>query len=231
MSNGRIQTVVNNNLQIQHTNQIDFKRELYMNRLLATIFESKNMFPHLIDVNESSTPKTDPAKMIIITKNDSEFISLADWLSTHKNPIKNSTLQKFAFQLINIVKKLHIHAGMQHNNLHEGTIFVKDKRAAPEEDDILLYNDMFEFTLDDGDLEVEIRDFSNAYIKTTQNALSTPQWAIQRLNNDHWWSSPIINFIQGSIIDSDTDMYMIGSVLLNMAAHGRKLDKVNNFFF
>jgi serine/threonine protein kinase len=155
---------------------------------------------------------------------------LSTWLEDQKDKeIPIEVIRSFAFQLTWIVAKLNS-KGIQHNDITEQNIRVDEiKPGGPDVQ--LIYQldeskDTFKLVLKPGHLRVTLFDFGASLVVTSPTSASEPPdpkrvWlsptdlALQQNNPpEKFW-------LQKERKDIEADAYMVGLVIMSMAAHTR----------
>lgn len=151
--------------------------------------------------------------------------TLSEWLGLNQSkPISADVVRTFAFQLVYLVGKMHSQYGVQHNDIYELNIMVKELKDGEKKPfNIVIGQDLFTFDLTEGHLEVFLFDFGSSRMRKSPNS--------ENFRNQ-WETSTDVTFVvvnPPEVLYSrdfkekgpESDVFMIGHVLLNMIAHGR----------
>lgn len=220
---------------------IDFQRESFSGRIISEYHTNKNDHivktlngqyngeTQVIDVLKQSKQcgpgiqkESDPIPLLITEDIGGE--ELSSWLQRQTGPIDKDLIRTFAFQLIWIIGEMHSQLGIQHNDIQEANIKVKEV-TAPKTLTYKCKEDVFQIQLRPKDLEVFVIDFGSATLKK--------QKAYPSEKNQEPWESSYVSVLQinncpeaffeineqSSARNSESDIFMIGHVLLSLHLH------------
>lgn len=168
----------------------------------------------------------------IITEFDPNYVTLSEWLSKREQ-ISLDVIKTFAFQMSWILSQMHAQYGIQHEDLYEKNILVREIKVKETITYVLNDRDRFELILDIGHLHVRLFDYGASRLRTdTEKATKKSKtWKTPSLNAFPFSNDPAVfmteDWEEGYSVDayerkhSQSDMYMFGYVLLNMYAHKR----------
>lgn len=218
----------------------DFQREAFITSLL-----SKGLAGHVVKEDQSQVALTDAERTSILKNNpacgdkirdaetrgtDVPYLvtqsidgakTFSEWLEQQDKPIDVNVIRSFAFQLVYLVGRMHTEFGIQHNDIHESNIMVRETNAEKTVT-FTVGNDLFECTIPPKGLEVILFDFGSSVVKT-EEAYTTA--------NNAWRVASPVALVQNqppeilftsdySLKQPEADAYCIGHVLLSMIAHG-----------
>lgn len=223
----------------------DFQREYFVSKTLGThhsngkdrIVQTTDGFYNMNDkdFDELKTigecgkkiEAQPPAIPMLVTR-DIGGEDLSDWLKKQNDAISKELIRNFAFQLVWIIGEMHSQFGIQHNDIQETNIRVREVTTQKT----IRYkckNDVFEITLKPKHLEVLLIDFGSSTLKKTNKYPKKSDgepWeyadvAFLKINNcpEYYFNGLTIRDLRVNRRNSECDLFMIGHVLLSMHLH------------
>lgn len=228
----------------------DFQREYFLGKTLSTYHSNKN--DHIVKTERGSynmddttfneltqiglcgkTIEAEPPQIpLIVTKNIGGE-DLSAWLTKRNTAIGKDVIETFAFQLIWIIGEMHSQFGIQHNDIQETNIRVKEITGGPKTLRYKCKNDVFEIVLQVGHLEVLLIDFGSATLKKQEKyptkdfePWENPDVAFLTGNNcpEYFFNDLKTPALRAGKRNSECDLFMIGHVLLTLHLHANGFD-------
>jgi len=218
-------------LSKKHTNKDD-----HIMKTLDTQYNTKQPIKdEMVTTAQECATKIQGEKepLPLVVTQDTGGQDLYEWIEAKKQAIDKKVIKKFAFQMAWILGEMHSQFGIQHNDIQEMNIKVKEVKTVQKPLVYKLQDDIFEIELEIGDLEVILIDFGSATLKKQQKYNINPEpWensfvAVLQINN-----CPEAFFLAHgnkktrklethghSARNSESDLFMLGHVLLTMHLH------------
>lgn len=236
---------------------IDYQREAFIGKLLTELHTNKD--DHIMKTLETkynvdqttkdemvATAKECAAKITsekgplpLVVTQDTGGEDLYEWLekpAQQDRKIPPDVIKKFALQMVWLLGEMQSQFGIQHNDIQEMNIKVKEVTSTPKKLAYKLENDLFELELVTGDIEVILIDFGSAALKKQPDYDKNPKpWShsyvsVLQVNNcpeAFFFARKIVTkkkahlVYSGEARHSESDLFMLGHVLLSMYAHNR----------
>ena len=229
-------------LSAHHTNQNDHIMKTTSNQY--TIDDPTKTKMLAVSGECATAIQNESLPLPLVQTEDTGGQDLYAWLQSKGSEISKETIRKFAFQLAWLVGEMQSQFGIQHNDIQETNIKVKE--IAVSKTLVYQLNDtFFEVPLVVGDLEVILIDFGSATLKKQERYDENPEpWedaevAVLQVNNcpegffmarDYTQTVPgktrgttiekvIYSKVGDKARDSQSDLFMIGHVLLSLHLH------------
>jgi len=157
---------------------------------------------------------------------DDKTISLSDWLARQPEEVKPEIIRTFAIQLIYLVGKIQAKFGVQHNDLYEENIMVRPVDTTKTLT-LTIGSDLFQVELLKGHVEVFLFDFGASTLKKspTYPAQGNAWEIVTPVALQHNNPPEKLFTADDTQKHAESDAFMIGHVLLTLAAHNYKLDE------